>query len=116
MRDSLRRENWQSTRETAVVGYAGPILTVGSANTIGASTGPGANTAGDTFVDTDWDTVSVWNGANWDELGDFRSLAMTSGVGPYVVNPCLYCGTLNPPDAVECGAGRWNGCGAPSRE
>ena len=29
--------------------------------------------------------------------------------------PCPYCGTLNPPDAVECGADRWNGCGAPLR-
>lgn len=30
--------------------------------------------------------------------------------------PCPYCGMLNPPDAVECGAGRWNGCGAPLRK
>lgn len=26
--------------------------------------------------------------------------------------PCPFCGTTNPPDALECGAGRWNGCGA----
>ena len=34
---------------------------------------------------------------------------------PPATRSCPYCGMLNPPGTIECGAGRWNGCGAPLR-
>ena len=106
------------------------IITVGSANAIGASTGPDANIIGDLFIDTDVGIMSVWNSTGWDDVGPpnadvalelhrqhrrFDDCFSPVTTDP-AYRPCLYCSMLNPPDAAECGAGRWNGCGAPLRE
>lgn len=93
-----------------------PVLTVGGASDIGISTQASAHEAGDLFVDTDSGITSIWSGTTWDDIGALATMPITEFEGRGAARcPCLYCGTLNLPDAVECGADRWVGCGAPLR-
>ena len=105
------------------VGGIMPVLTVGGSSTASMSV---EASAGDMFVGDD--AASVWDGTAWLDIGHSR--IQDGGVAlfdhrsgtvkhlepqPPDERPCPYCGTLNPFSAVECGAGRWNGCGAPLR-
>ena len=98
-----------------------PTMMVGSANAIGASTGPDANVTGDLCIDTAVGIMSIWTGAGWDDVGPVTANGSHTHSIDYLASdrtycPCPYCGMLNPPDAIECGADRWNGCGAPLGE
>lgn len=84
-----------------------PVITVGHIDDVGISFQFGPSPppdTGDLFFDDDSGSLSVWNGIAWDEIRPPDVAAAC---------PCPYCGTLNPLDAAECGAGRWNGCGGP---
>ncbi len=67
-------------------------------------------------------TVSIWGspsttGCDWTRLSANGSL-VADGPEPIWTEPsqrgpitCPWCGTENLPNVLECGAGRWNGCG-----
>ena len=114
-----------SPAELTLVGEGGPELFVYGSGT--ASPPRGSFSRGDVAAHSG--TVSVWNGTAWDDIGHSRILDggvalfdHRSGTVKHLKPqppddcPCPYCATLNPPAAAECGAGRWNGCGAPLRE
>ena len=96
----------------------GPKMLVGNCVVIQT----GTQSLGDIFIDDAGGTAAVWNGIDWDDI-DLQSGLFVTGDGankprksqpigrPFL--PCSHCGTLNPPDAAECGTGRWNGCGGP---
>ena len=54
---------------------------------------------------------AMWNGVDWHG----KSCVVAKRRASVSAIACPACGTMNPSDATECGAGRWNGCGGALR-
>lgn len=100
----------------ALVGEGGPEIVMFIGGCMPIQPGNMQN-IGDIFIDDASGTLGVWNGTNWamiDSQGDpFLIDSSMSCLQSLTNYSCPYCGTLNLLGAAECGAGCWNGCGAP---